>query len=509
MTAHPVANPGGPADVPEPTGRDLILVVLGQFALMGFGALLAVLIAHTFGKSRATDAFFAAYGLYSIGLVAATSLRLTAVPALVADRSPDALARIVGAVVALTIPLAIPLVLFASQTASLLVPGDPDGVATVALRWLWLALSGQLVAATALAMLAVAGAFRAVAFVTGTGGLVSVLGFIAARNRFGLDAASGALALSGVYMAAVSVWFATIRGHRFARPHRDMIIGWVTRAATLVWASAAFLGPAFAYVAAIAVATRTGAGEATLLSYAYVLGGILVTATTYIAASVQSPSITADEDRAGAAFDAALSAVRATVALVGPLLFVIWLVGEPAISWVLGVGFADEDVHRIVVILLVLTGWNLGTAVGVFAIVELLAAARLARLAALACLLVVSTTAGAAALSGPAGSVGVAAAMSGCGLGIAVWQARVAFPGRSRRLFAELGGWLVRELAVLAVAVVPVLATRALGGDAAMEGVAVASAIVLVGVGSACAWPRERTALIGAVRPALQDRASA
>ena len=54
---------------PDAQVRNAAVLSFGHAAVMVLGGVLALLIAHFFGKSAETDAFFAAYGVYAIALV--------------------------------------------------------------------------------------------------------------------------------------------------------------------------------------------------------------------------------------------------------------------------------------------------------------------------------------------------------------------------------------------------------------------------------------------------------
>ena len=91
---------------------------------MLFGGILGVLIARRFGKNEDTDAFFAAYGVYSVALTFGGTFRLTAVPRLVGDDDGRRSARMLSAVSLMALALAIPMVLLADPFSALIVE-DP------------------------------------------------------------------------------------------------------------------------------------------------------------------------------------------------------------------------------------------------------------------------------------------------------------------------------------------------------------------------------------------------
>jgi O-antigen/teichoic acid export membrane protein len=487
----------GPVAAGGPTARSVLLVAVGQFSLMVFGGLLAVLIARSFGKTRETDAFFAAYAVYALGQVFASSLRLSVIPELVDDPDRVKVGRTLVAATIVAGILAAPLVVMAGPVADLLVGQDPGGVATFALRALWFAMAAQIVTSVLLAALSVERSYGAIAFVTGSAGIVSTGLFLVLERSLGVDAASVALAAAGSYMAIVAFVFTRRRGISSRLTRADD--GWhpVREAGLLLWSSAAFFGPALAYLFAIAIAARQNQGDATVLSYAYVLASVLVAVTSYVLASLRSPHITANEERVLAALDATRIAVRVTVAFVTPLVFGLCVLGSPLLHLVLGSGFSDDDVRGILATLVALSGWMLATALGIFPTVELLARPARGTLAVLAGILTITTTALAMAGYAVAGTVGIASALSLAALLVAGFQVAAAFPGSARALLAEVLGWCGREAVIVAAALTPLLIAAAANASSNLVRFAALSAVGIMVALSAVSWPDERRLVLG------------
>src|SRR5688500_16499445 len=97
------------------------MLSFGHAAVMVLGGVLALLIAHFFGKSARTDAFFAAYGVYAIALVFGQTFRLTAMPRLVSDPDGSATDRLLAAVLLMALVAGIPMVLLSEPLGELLV----------------------------------------------------------------------------------------------------------------------------------------------------------------------------------------------------------------------------------------------------------------------------------------------------------------------------------------------------------------------------------------------------
>jgi O-antigen/teichoic acid export membrane protein len=479
-----------------PTGRETVLVALGQGAVMLFGGLLALLIAQLFGKTVETDAFFAAYGLYSLGITFTQSFRLTAVSQLVSGDGSETVTRMIGAAAVLALALAVPMVALAEPLGGLLIETDPTGVAPDSLRILWIALAGQLLAAMLSTVLAVRGSFTTIGVSTLLVGLISLGTFLATEPSLDILAAPTGLAAGGAWLTAVLLVAVARGGWRPRFPAAAEARAMVAEAGRLAYASLFFLGASLIYVIGIALAARQGPGEATLFAYAYVLAVILVGITVNVAGMVHSPAVVASPDRTADAAQVGLASFRFTVVLVGPVLALAFLVGKPVIGFVLGNDFAGSSASTILVTLACLLGWLLGTAGGLFAVIELLARGELRKLALLAAAQVGAVAALAAVGAELAGIEGIALAISLVTLGGALVQLRWAFGAEGRRVAAEMGSAAARETAALALAVAPSVAiVLAVGDSAAAMVVAALLAALLVTVATLVAWPSESTAL--------------
>lgn len=483
------------ASSPTPTGRQTVLVALGQGAVMLFGGLLALLIAQLFGKNVETDAFFAAYGLYSLGLTFTQTFRLTAVSSLVTEGGSEAVTRMLGAVAVLALALAVPMVVFADALGGVLIDDDPTGVAPDSLRILWIALAGQLLAAMLATVLAVRGAFRAIGVSTLAVGLVSVGTFLATEPPLDILAAPVGLAAGGVWLSGVLLAVVVRGGWRPGRPP-GAVRAMTAEAARLTYASLFFLGSAVTYVIAIAFAAREGPGEATLFAYAYVLAVILVGVTANVSGMVLSPAVVASPERTAEAASVGLSSFRFTVVLVGPVLALAFLVGKPVIGFVLGSDFRGSSASTMLVTLACLIPWLLATAGGLFAVIELLARGALGALALLAAAQVAAVAVLAAAGAELAGIEGIAAAVSLATLGATLVVFRWAFDDRARAVAAETGHVAARQAIAMGAASLPSAAIVWTLGDSApaMVGAAVL-AVALLTAATAMAWPRESRAL--------------
>jgi O-antigen/teichoic acid export membrane protein len=468
---------------------------------MVLGGVLALMVAQVFGKNAKTDAFFAAYGVYAVGLTFAQTFRLTAVSHLVQASGPEAIMRLLGAVAIMTLIAAVPMVALADPLGRLLVTADPGAVAPAALRILWVALAGQLLAAMLATVLVVRSAFAVIGVATLLAGFISVGVFLLLESSLGIVAASAGLLASAIWLTMVFGTALLRAGWRPISPTARFIRDMCSEARRLLFASAIFIGTNLAYVICIAISARQGRGEVTLFAYAYVLAGVLVGVTANVTAMVRAPAVVASADRTKEAAAVGVWSFRFTMVLAGPVLAMAMLVGRPVIAFALGSGFSGVDVREILVTLLCLTGWILGSAAGIFAIVELLARGELRRLAALATISVAAVSGLALAGGALAGIEGIAVALSTVTLGVAAVQLRWAFGAVWQREAAKMLRACLRELIVLAVAFAPAALLLTVLGDTTIAAIAAALlAATLVVIASRVAWPRECNALLGLIR---------
>ncbi|RKQ92882.1 hypothetical protein C8N24_2738 [Solirubrobacter pauli] len=487
------------SDVPTPTGRQTALVAVSQAMVLALGAVIALLVAQFFGKDAETDAFFAAYGFYGVGMTFAQTFRLTTVSSIVSS-GPETITRLLGAVGLLCVVLAAPMVVLADPLGRVLVESDPTNIAPLTLRMLWVALSGQLIAAILATVLAVRGRFTEIGVGTLVASVVSVVVFAAMQSFLGVPAAALGLVVSALFLLAVFAIVLWRSGERLARPSHALH-GIAHEAGRLGFAGVTFFGTTVGYVICISVSARLGAGQATVFAYGYMLAAVLVGVTANVSAMVRSPALVASADRAREIAGAALWSFRFALVLIGPVLGFAVLLGPPVIGAVLGADFGASDVDQMITTLLALIPWVLGSAAGVFAVVELLARGELRRLALLTAaqmLLLVPLTLGARTIG--AGLEGIAGGFSIVMAGGALVQLHWAFPRAWSMTVAAMGRALGREVAVVAAAFVPsAVLLRALGDAAAVTaGASLLAAVLAVGA-SYVAWPREVGALLAIV----------
>jgi len=481
------------------------MVAIGQGALMVLGGALALLVAQVFGKNAKTDAFFTAYGIYAVGLTFAQTFRLTAVSRLIQGDENESVTHMLGAVTLMALGLGIPMLVLANPVAKLLVTTDPGHIGPTTLRILWLALTAQLLAAMLATVLAVRAAFFVIGLAMLLSGLISVGVFLATYSALGIISAPVALAASALWLSTVFGVTLRRRGWRPMRPDLRAARRMSREASTLTVASAFFIGTNLAYVVCVSIAARQGKGEATLFAYAYVLAVALVAVTANVSAMVHSPALIASSSRAAGAAATGVSTLRFTLMLAGPVLGMALLVGRPLIGLALGHGFSSGDVREILVTLVLLTGWLLASAAGLFAVIELLARSELRKLVWLGAMLILGAFALALVGSVLAGVEGIAAGLSVAMIGVTIAQLRWAFGGEWLACGGEMLSDTARELAVVVVSFAPAGALLlAFGTSTVMRVAAGVLAAGLVAVASRIAWPEECRAILAVISRSSQ-----
>jgi peptidoglycan biosynthesis protein MviN/MurJ (putative lipid II flippase) len=487
--------------VHDPQVRNAAVLSFGHAAVMVLGGVLALLIAHFFGKSAKTDAFFAAYGVYAIALVFGQTFRLTALPTLVSDSDGSAADRLLAAVFLMGLAAAIPMVLLADPVGDLLVENDPSNTTAETLRALWPALAGQLVIGLLAAVLLVRNRFAVIGLGYVMTGVSSIVVFLVLEGALGIQAVSVALGVSACSLAVLFVVTLVRAGwrpqlDRYLRLGQVSVDSW-----RLLAASTSFVATNLGYVVCLAVASREGTGQATLYAYAYFSAALLVATTAVSAAMVRAPRLLSKEGPGRFSPANSISTYRFTLVLVIPALALAALAGEPVIDFVLGESFDSDDAGRLIVTLLCLSGWILASAAGVLAVVELLRRERVLSLALIAGVQIALLPVLAIIGREVAGIGGVAVAQSTAMVIATAAQLRLAFGSE----WIEATRTMLRSTAASVIGVAAAfapsfLAVAVLGSSAAVLLVAVAMALLLTLAMSRVYWDEETAVLASLLR---------
>jgi hypothetical protein len=262
----------------------------------------AVLVAHKFGRSAATDGFFTAYGLYLVLALGAQAFRLVVAPDLTRAADEDRLGAELRAYALsfalVALPAVVLVLVFRGQIAdSITGTASAAHEAEKALPFFIVAAFGQLLAALLASALAARGSYGAAAFAFGIGPMMALVVFAALSGTYGLVALAWGITINAAFALTVTgARLLTVGGlgHGRAALEPGRRLWWLVRGTALPIALQVI------YVIALRLAAALGVGTQTTLSYSYVIAATLVAATASALALVSSVPLTRREPDAAA-----------------------------------------------------------------------------------------------------------------------------------------------------------------------------------------------------------------
>jgi hypothetical protein len=326
----------------------------------------ALLYLSSFGIGGRTDGFFVAFALYTSFGVFSQSIRVTSAPLLVGENARLTPREFALALLAITVPVGIATIPLAGPLASLLAPGLGSagrGVTESALPILGLAMILQLWAAGGATLLAVRDRFDRIAFAYIAGAVAGLVVYLAVSGAAGeLSLGWSMLAMAIVTCAVMLDGVRTSRvpsrdGQRRAgvAPRRFARCVWLVLGSTAIYL--AFNG---LYVVTLAFTSNYSAGDATVLSYAYLFASYLVAATGF----ALGMSRIADMRRGALAdwreviADTVPAGFRYAMLLVAPALAALIAGGATLIGEVLPSSFDPSEVNQLKVFAALLCAWT-------------------------------------------------------------------------------------------------------------------------------------------------------
>jgi hypothetical protein len=519
MSATTVAQPmRATEDVPVESGhKDAlrakhahagIAMAVATFAMAAASGIQAVLYLSSFGVDGRTDGFFVAFALYATFGVFSQSIRVTSAPMLVGDR-PRMTPRELGlALVLIAAPVAVVTIPLAGPFAHLLAPGldaDARSVTVEALPVLGGAMIFQLWAAGAATLLAVRDRFDRVAGAYIVGAAAGLIVYVAVAGSAGELSLGWSMLAMGVVTCALMV-----DGVRTS----EGVEAQVTRPLTvrrLVTCVGLVLGRTFVYLVfnalylvTVAFASGYDAGDATVLSYAYLFASYLVAGTGFAMGMARI----ADMHRGALAdwreviADTVPGGFRYAMMLVAPALGALVAGGAPLIGEVFPSSFNPDQVSQLQVFGALLAAWTVGALLVNLLLPAMFALdrARLVNLLAPAVMVLhVAATAIGGAIAGADGVVGGAFVaplafaavllIVGAGRGSAVLARELARDGVRFALLAAAAYGAGAAVATLASGLVASFAAVAIGS------------VLYIALMSRLA-PQQLQTLVGSVRPA-------
>jgi hypothetical protein len=307
-------------------------MAVATLAMAGSSAVQAVLYLSEFGVSKRTDAFFAAFALYTVFGIFTQSIRVTAVPLLVGERRMSRW-EFAGTLSLIAVPAIVACGPLASVLAEVLAPGASASTRSLTedgLRILGGAMVLQLAAAGAATVLGVAERFGVIAGGYIAGAAAGLITFFATLS------AAGELALGWSMLAmAVVTCFWMLVGLRTApaddRARTASTPQLVANAGIVLGRTLVYFVINGLYLFTLAIATRHSAGDATVLSYAYLFVSYIVAGTSVAVGISRVPDMTrgAQKDWEDVVADTVPHGFRYAI-----------LVGAPAVAGLVAAGAA-------------------------------------------------------------------------------------------------------------------------------------------------------------------------
>ncbi len=332
----------------------------------GLAAVVGVIVARKLGRTEETDGFFAAYGLFIVLALAATTTRSVVMPRLARAREERRLASEAvghaGALALVLAPLAVVGVLAAGPAASVLTGFGPDGAreaAATVLPWMLAAGLGQFAAGLLTSALAALDDYLVAAAGFVGGSVVGLLLILATIDEHGVRAVAWGMALNGAVAAVVPAIALIVHARRERMPPTAVrpgmtpggvreVLGGLGRGIALPLALQGV------YLISLPVAARAGVGEVTSFGYAYIAAAAVVSVTATSLGLVTSvPLARAGLDSARIARHVRASSWPALLA-VAATAGVFALAGETILAGVLGAAYDREvgaSLGRVVVAL--------------------------------------------------------------------------------------------------------------------------------------------------------------
>lgn len=349
----------GTASSRTSVARSGLLTAVSLAVATGLAAVVGVVIAREFGRSAATDGFFAAYGLFIVIVLAATAFRLVVLPPLARAHGERRLAAEVVAYALAFAVIAVPALLastFASDWLAARLTGNlPDEArrtAAEALVWMVPAAIAQLYAGLAASALAALDDYGTAAIGFSAGSIAGLALIVLRVDEDGIVALAWGMALNAAVALAIPALVLLVRRGPRRLPLR--LVGLRDRLGELGQGVALPLALQGLYVVCLRLAAGLGEGAVTSLSFAYLIAAALVAVTASSLGLVSSVPLTRLGLEGTRAAQHVVSTAWLALALVAGAAGVFALAGEDVVGTVLGSAYGGEtgsELGRLVVYL--------------------------------------------------------------------------------------------------------------------------------------------------------------
>ena len=350
------------------------LTAASILVVSGFAAAVGVIIAREFGRTDETDGFFAAYGVFVVVVTASQAIRVAVLPALARAQQERRLAATTAGFAAALAVVGLPLILLAlgaSDPLAGVLTGDGSDTArdacAEALRWVVPAAVAHLFTGLVASTFAALDDYATPALGYALGSAAGLAYVLARTEADGIVAVSRGMAVTAVVgllvPAAALAWHA-LRASMPAAAVQPRGEPMHRRLALFVAAAAIPLSLQLAYVVSIPFAGRLGSGAVTSFGYAYLAATTLAGVTAFSIGLVSSVPLSRAELTSAAVTRHVVASTWVALAIVGPIVGVVALVGAGLVEGVLGSAYGADVGDEVARVLVVLSVWIVA-AVGV------------------------------------------------------------------------------------------------------------------------------------------------
>lgn len=436
---------------------------IATFSMAAASAIQAVLYLSLFGTDGRTDGFFAAFALYTTFGVFSQSLRLTSVPLLVEPHARLSPAEFSGALALIAAPVLLGTVVLAGPVSDLLAPGlgsEGRDITQSALPVLGGAMILQLWAAGAATLLAIRARFAAVATSYILGAVAGLATFLALMNTageltLGWSMLAMAVVTCGWMLGGLRASGGLRSGAAAEEPRARLGIVAVVRDTGLILGrTAVYLVFNMLFVVTLAFASHSAAGDATVLSYAYLFASYLVAGTGMALGMSRIPDMTraARSARRKIVAQTVPAGFRYSIMIIAPALALLISVGAPLVQELFSGSLGSDGADTLSSFTALLIPWTVAALLVNFLLPAMFAIgrARLVNALALPMLLVhLGATAALSSLFGVEGAIAAFAVAPAC---FAVVLVAVGSGSDWRKISLELSGDGLRFMALAALA---------------------------------------------------------
>jgi hypothetical protein len=335
-----------------------------MFVVAAASALQAALYLRSFGIDGKTDGFFVAFALYTVCGVFSQSLRVTSAPLLIGSGGKLTVREFAGTLALIGLPIIVVTGLLAHPLAMLLAPGlseENRAVTQEALPILGGAMVLQLWAAGAATVLAVRDRFKHIAAAYAAGAASGLVAYVAVSGSAG----ELSMGWSMLVMTAVTCTLMVV-GLRKGDHRAEEGSSWRPRPGVLLRNAASILGRTAVYLVfnalylvTLAFTSKFEAGDATVLSYAYLFANYLVAGTAFSIGMARIADMRrgALSDWQGVLADTVPHGFRYSMLICAPAIALLVSAGAALVGEVFSASLTHADVHNLRVFAALLAPW--------------------------------------------------------------------------------------------------------------------------------------------------------